>query len=289
MKKDTGYQMAMNLQFFGEDEGVSEGGVNEVASAEQPTESVVTEETEQTSGNDEEVAEPQFQSRETNAAFASMRREIEAARRQQKEIDDLYAQQFSGYTNPETGAPIRSARDYAEAMAAQQRIQANEQLRQANIDPSLIDNLINNSPVMRQAQAATAELNKINADRMMEEDFREVMKLDPTMGSREDIISSDSYSAVVDYCVNHPGMRFSEAYKLVNFDRLTSSKGEAAKQAAINQVKGKNHLATGAALNVNDGMEDIPVEALTMYKEAFPEKTMQELKALYNKALGARR
>ena len=90
-------------------------------------------------------------------------------------------------------------------------------------------------------------------------------------------------------CVNHPGMRFSEAYKLVNFDRLTSSKGEAAKQAAINQVKGKNHLATGAALNVNDGMEDIPVEALTMYKEAFPEKTMQELKALYNKALGARR
>ena len=288
MKKFENDLMAMNLQFFAEDEGAAEGGAEETVIAEQSNEGGATEETEQTSVN-EGAAEPQLQSKEANAAFASMRREVEAARRQQKEIDDLYAQQFSGYTNPETGAPIRSARDYAEAMAAQQRIQANEQLRQANIDPSLIDNLINNSPAMRQAQAATAELNRINANRMMEEDFKEVMRLDPTMTSREDIINSDSYAAVVDFVSSHPGMRFSEAYKLVNFDRLTSSKGEAAKQAAINQVKGKNHLATGAALNVDDGAEDIPASMLEMYKETFPDKSMAELKALYNKTIQGRR
>ena len=288
MKKETRYPMAMNLQFFAEGEGAEEGGVNETETAEQSTDSVV-EESEQPSVDDEEVAEPHVQSKETNAAFASMRREIEAAKKQQKEIDDLYAQQFGQYTNPETGQPIRSAKDYAEAMAAQQRVKAREQLQQANIDPSLIDELVANSPVIREAKMATEELNNIKLNRMMEEDFKEVLKLDPSMNSKEDILKSESYMTVVDYVRDHPGVRFSEAYKLVNFDRLASSKGEAAKQAAINQVKGKNHLATGAALNVNDGMEEIPVEALEMYKEAFPDRPMQELKALYNKALGARR
>jgi len=287
MKKFDRDLMAMNLQFFAEGEGAEGEGGNEAEAAEQPTESEAPEVTEQTSET-EEAAEPQVQSKEANAAFANMRREMEAAKKRAAEIDAMYAEQFGQYTNPETGQPIRSAKDYAEAMAAQQRAQARQQLEQANIDPSLIDKMIENSPAMRQAKEATAELNNIRAAQMMEEDFKEVLKIDPTMGSQEDIIKSDSYMAVVDYVRNHPGTRFSDAYKLVNFDRLASSRSEAAKQAAINQVKGKNHLNTGAALNVDDGSEDIPVGALEMYKETFPGKTMAELKALYNKALGAR-
>lgn len=277
--------LGMNQQT--EAEEAQEVGVNETEAADQSTEGV-SNETETTSVT-EEAAEPQRQSKETNAAFASMRRELEAARRQQAEIDAMYARQYEGYVNPETGAPIRSARDYAEAMEAQARIQAKEQLQQANIDPKLIDNMINNSPAMRQAKAATAELNSIRARQMMDEDFKEVLRLDPTMNSQEDIVHSESYPAVVDYVRRHPGTRFSDAYKLVNFDRLSSSKGEAAKQAAINQVKSKNHLSTGAAVNVDSSAEDIPATQLEMYKEAFPDKSMAELKALYNKALGARR
>lgn len=276
--------LGMNQQTTAEE--AQEVGVNETEAAEQSTESVSTEA--ETTSENEEVAAPQ-QSKETNAAFASMRREIEALRNQQAEIDAMYARQYEGYVNPETQRPIRSARDYAEAMEAQARIQAREQLQQANIDPQLIDNMINNSPAMRQAKAATAELNSIRARQMMDEDFKEVLKLDPTMNSQEDIVQSESYPAVVDYVRRHPGTRFSDAYKLVNFDRLSSSKGEAAKQAAINQVKSKNHLSTGAAVNVDSSAEDIPATQLEMYKEAFPDKSMAELKALYNKALGARR
>ena len=276
--------LGMNQQTTAEE--AQEVGANVTEAADQSTESVSTEA--ETTSENEEAAAPQ-QSKETNAAFASMRRELEAARRREAELNAMYARQYEGYTNPETGAPIRSARDYAEAMEAQARIQAREQLQQANIDPKLIDNMINNSPAMRQAQAATAELNSIRAQQMMDEDFKEVLKCDPTMNSQEDIIKSDSYAEVVNYVRNHPGIRFSDAYKLVNFDRLSSSKGEAAKQAAINQVKSKNHLSTGAAVNVDSSAEDIPAAQLEMYKEAFPEKSIAELKALYNKALGARR
>lgn len=292
MKKFDRDLMAMNLQFFADEgEGAEGEGVNETETAEQSgTAEGTNDETSETSGT-EEVAEPQseVQSREANAAFASMRRELEAAKRQQTEIDAMYAQQYGHLVNPETNQPIRGARDYFEALAAQERLNAKAQLQQANVDPELIDKMIQNSPVIRQAEAATAELNNIRAQQMLEEDFREVLKLDPSLASKDDIINSDSYTAVCDYVANHPGIRFSDAYKLVNFDRLSSSRTEAAKQATINQVKGKNHLATGAGLNVGGGMEDIPANMLETFKERFPEKSDKELKALYNTVLKAQK
>ena len=100
----------------------------------------------------------------------------------------------------------------------------------------------------------------------------------------DDIVNDPSYDTVVGYVQSHPGVRFDEAYKLINFDRLANSKGTAAKQAAINEIKGKNHLSTGAAVNINSTAEDIPESLLETYKESFPGRSLKELKALYNKA-----
>lgn len=291
MKKFDSDLMAMNLQFFAEDEGAEGEGVNETEAADQSETADVDTDANVDIGATEETAEPQKQeqSRETNAAFANMRRELEAMKRQQQEIDESYARQYGHLVNPETNQPIRGARDYFEALAAQERMNAREQLQQANVDPSLIDKMIQNSPVIRQAEAATAELNNIRARQMMEEDFKEVLRMDPTLSSQEDIIKADNYQDVVSYVQTHPGMRFSDAYKLVNFDRLASSRTAAAKQAAINDVKGKNHLSTGAALNVADNEEDIPPTMIEKYKELFPDKSMKELKSLYNKTIASRR
>jgi nitrate/TMAO reductase-like tetraheme cytochrome c subunit len=80
-------------------------------------------------------------------------------------------------------------------------------------------------------------------------------------------------------------MRFDEAYKLVNFDRLSSSKTAAARQAVVNQVKGQSHLSNAPGLNASDNLEDIPASMLENFKDRFPEKSVKELKALYNKVL----
>ena len=114
----------MNLQFFAEGEGEGETApeaaepVEETAESEEPT-----------GDTQEESTEPQFDTEKQNAAFAQMRRRMEQAERRAAEVDAMYARQFEGYTNPETGAPIRSARDYAEAMAAQERMQARQKLQ----------------------------------------------------------------------------------------------------------------------------------------------------------------
>lgn len=272
----------MNLQFFAED-GADESMTETV----EQSEGGQAEATEETEGVTEETTEPQFQTEKANAAFASMRREVESARRQQKEIDDLYAKQFGQYTNPETGQPIRSARDYAEAMAAQERIQMREQLQQNNIDPNVIDRMIANSPAVRAAEAATAELSEVKAQQRLEADIKAVLALDSSLGGVEDLYKDPNMPQIIEKV--EAGMSLIDAYKIVNFDRLSGLKGEAAKQAALNQVKSKNHLATGATLDVTDDSEEIPADQLEMYKETFPDKSMKELKALYNKALGARR
>ena len=272
----------MNLQFFAEGEGEGETApeaaapVEEAATSEEPTGEAV-----------EESTEPQFDTDKQNAAFAQMRRRMEQAERRAAEVDAIYAKQFEGYTNPETGQPIRSARDYADALAAQQRIQAREQLQQANVDPNLIDNLIANSPVLRQAEEAMAELNQMRTEQAIEEDIKEVLKLDTSLTSREDLFKDPSFAKVLERVQG--GMNLVDAYKLENFERLTGSKTAAAKQAVINQVKGQSHLTNGTAITNTDSLEDIPPNMLEMYKEAFPEKSMKDLKALYNKSIANRR
>lgn len=275
---------AMDLQFFAE-EGDS-ADVNEAEVVEQPEGDNAGAEPQETEGvTDEAPAEPQFQSDKANAAFAEMRRRMEAAERRAAEVDSMYAKQFGGYTNPETGQPIRSAADYVAAMAAQERIQARQKLQENNIDPSIIDSMIANSPVVRQAEAVTAELNELRTQQMIEEDFKKVLAIDPTMTSKEDIFNDPSYGSVVEYVQTHPGMRFDEAYKLVNFDRLSSSRTAAARQAVVNQVKGQSHLSNAPGLTPSDSLEDIPASMLENFKDRFPDKSVKELKALYNKVL----
>lgn len=287
--KDLKLRIPMNLQFFAEGEESVESSENVSEVADQTTgEGEVSTETE-SAETTEEVTEPQFDTEKANAAFANMRRQLEAANKRQRDIDLMYARQYGQYTNPETGQPIRSAEDYFNAMAAQERMNARAQMQASGIDPNLIDNMINNSPVIRQAQEATAELNNIRSQQMLEEDFKAVLKLDPSLTSVEDIVNDPNYAKVVDYCMRVPGVRFVDAYKIVNFDRVSSSKTAAAKQAVVNQIKGQSHLSTGSAVNVSSAEEDIPANMLEIFKERFPEKSGKELKALYNQVLKAQK
>lgn len=281
MKKFENGLLSYNLQFFA-DEGEASEGVNETEAAEQSGDEGEVTETEN-EGENEEVTEPQTQSPETNAAFANMRRQLQAANQRLADTDAMFARQFGNYKNPETGEPIRSAKDYYEAMAAQERVNAREQMQQNGIDPNVIDNLIANSPAVRQAQAATAELNNFRAQQKLEADYKEILALDPSLNGIDDILNDPSMPLMAERVAQ--GMSLVDAYKIVNFDKVFNSKEAAVKQQTINQVKGKNHLSTGASVTVSSDLEDIPANVLEDWKDRFPEKSPKELKALYNKAI----
>lgn len=272
--------LEMDLQFFAE-----EGSETPEAAAPETSEAEGTE----SSTGEEESATTQ-QTAEQNHVFAEIRRRAEADAQKKYEarlaaIDREYAQRFKGYTNPETGAPIQSAADYVEAMAAQERAQARSQMQEAGIDPEMLDRAIANSPAVRRAEEIEKQNQRFQAQSMIDEDMRAIIDFDPTIGSAQDVMAQENFQDVVMYCQQHPGTRLSDAYKLVNFDRISEARLQAGKQAAINQAKGKSHLQTTTVTSDSDKSEDIPADQVAKWEQCFPDKTPKERRALYNKVI----
>ena len=298
-----------HLKFFGEGDGLT-GGTEEtsenMSGAAEPNEDeggeVVYTSKDQLDGNSgneddsednqSEEAEPaNQQSPEDNARYAAIRRraEAEAERRfaaQQAAIDAKYKQMFGNYKNPVTGKPIESAADYAEAMAAQARQQQEAQLKEAGLDPQMINRAVEqevqNSPVIRQAQEVLQAQQQSEANRMIAEDVENIHKIDPTVNGLEDLKAQDNFHDVIQYVQTHAGVRLSDAYKLINFERLSKQKQQAAQQSAINQAKSKGHLNAAAGLAGNVEGVDIPENELAQWREWFPEDSDKDLRKLYN-------
>lgn len=237
-----------------------------------------------TPADDPEAASAQQQSAEENAKYAAARRKAES---EMASLDQMFASKFGKMKNPITGAPITSAKGYFEALEAQERLKAEQAIRQAGVDPTVLNSLIQNDPTIRAAQEVIARNNEAEANRMIEEDYAAVMKLDPTMRSAEDIVNDKSFGEVVSYCQNHPGTRLADAYKIVNWDRLSGYKADAAKQQAINSAKSKGHLKAASGEGSNSSEREIPAAERGHWYQMFEDysKTPEgrkKIKALYN-------
>lgn len=271
--------MELDLQFFAEE------GSEEPEAATPETSDEVTEESE----GEEETATAE-QSPELNSQFAEVRRRAEADARRKYEAkaaanNRLIAERFKGYTNPETGAAITTVEEYMEALAAQDRARAKAQMQEAGIDPDMLDRAIANSPVVRRAEEIERQNQQYQVDAMINEDMKAIIDFDPSITSAADVYAQPNWNDVIGYCQNHPGVRLAEAYKLINFDRLSEARMKAGEQAAINQAKGKDHLKVATGTSNEDRSVDIPSNVLDMWQTAYPDKTKKELKALYNMTL----
>lgn len=280
----------LELQLFA-DEGEDTGA--EVAEpAEQPEETTEageteTGETEEEDGN----AEPQEQSAEDNARYAAIRRRAEEDARRRYEGEMNYMNQqiaamCQGINHPVTGQPITNMREYVDALGAQQRIAREQELEEKGIDPSMIDRMIESNPVVMQAKQVI-EKSKINeAEAQLQRDIAEVSKLDPNIKGLQDLAALPNYPAMVDLVARSGGnLSIVDAYKALNFDVLMSHTNDAARQQAINQMRGKSHLpsqGTGVATE-NDDVE-VPSEIMSRWKEQG--KTEKQIRELYKSVAG---
>lgn len=75
------------------------------------------------------------------------------------------------------------------------------------------------------------------------------------------------------------GMTISDAYKLACFDRLGRQQAAAARQAAINDVRAKEHLApVGGGQAAEDGLTD---EIIRNYRQYNPRWTRAQIAAFH--------
>lgn len=264
-----------NLQFFAEAGSVDTPDVAETVEigGEQTLDGVDPTEGQQP----EEVNQPQF---DANAIAAAARRQAENdARAKAQRIDAEYERRFGHLTNPITGQPIRSQKDYLDALDAQQKLQTEEQLKQNGIDPNILSQMIAMNPAVRRAEEAIAQAERQNVERQILEDVTSLSEMDASIKTLEDVPPEVIQKAM------STGMNLVDAYKIVNYGKVSTANREAIQQAAINQMKGKQHMTPVNGISTPDTGVDIPTSELSMWKDMFPDKSMSELKKLYNQTL----
>lgn len=284
----------LNLQFFadGEELGANETDTadqSEVATEEQTTDTEPSEPTGNEPTPQDVTQQTPVQSPEDNTKFATARRQAEREfAERQKSVDLEYQRRFSGYVNPLTNQPIRSQKDYLDALDAQEVVKQRQELQEKGIDPDMLSQIVSrqveNNPVVRQAQEVMQQTINNQSNQMISEDIKEIMRIDPSVKSMEDVAKSPNINQILS--LTQSGLRFADAYKVANMDLLISNKAVSAKQSAINNIKGTQHLnATNNISANNDSSVDIPSSELTNWQDAYPDLSMADLRKKYNQTL----
>lgn len=236
----------------------------------------------------EQQEEPQEQIPNRVWAAARKRAEQEA----QTRIDREFARRCAGAKNPRTGQPITNAREYWEAIDAQNEMRREAALRQAtkNADAqqlSAIRDIIQNDPEKVRMRAELDELKRaetVNAAvAQLDADLREVGKLDPAIKTQADLEKLPEYNDIL--ALVQAGYTLPNAYKVVRYDSAVQASEKSGRQAAINAARGKNHLAAHGGNATPGKSKSIPADRVSWYKDMFPDKSMDELTKLYNMTL----
>ena len=275
-----------DLQLFAEDVEGAEAQeaadpVVEEGTEDEPSESESSEEGE-TEGN----AEPREQTPEENARYAAARRSGEESVEKKyaplverfNQMNQQAAAMCQGVTNPETGQPITNLFEYWEALQAQQRMATENDLREKGIDPNLVNRMVESSPTVLQARQIMQQMQQSQADLQVQQEIEEIKKIDPTIKSVEDL--APYKDTLIQYCADHNATLL-DAYKVLNY----GNQRDADRQQAINQMRGKSHLASqGKGVDQADEYVEVPAEIMARWKDSG--KTEKQIRDLYKKVAG---
>nr|DAF94921.1 MAG TPA: hypothetical protein [Ackermannviridae sp. ctkHJ36] len=259
---------------------------------EENTSGVMTEEVEQEAAapaQEETTGEPATNEGVGEAAEAGQQQEIpnevwETSRKRadakaKQRYDRMVTERFGHLVNPSTGDPIRSMDDYFAALDAQADIQRRQSLQQKGIDPKILDDAINNSPVIKQAKEAIQAQREADGQRQFNEQMRQITALDGEFRTLGDLRNAPEFDTFNQLVMSNVDMV--SAFKAAFFDRLAAKKSAAATQAAINTAKSKDHMAPiGGGNDASDGLTD---DIIAEYRKFNPKWTRDQIAAYHKK------
>ena len=169
--------------------------------------------------------------------------------------------------------------DYFAALDAQADIQRRQSLQQKGIDPKILDDAINNSPVIKQAKEAIQAQREADGQRQFNEQMRQITALDGEFRTLGDLRNAPEFDTFNQLVMSNVDMV--SAFKAAFFDRLAAKKSAAATQAAINTAKSKDHMAPiGGGNDASDGLTD---DIIAEYRKFNPKWTRDQIAAYHKK------
>jgi hypothetical protein len=121
------------------------------------------------------------------------------------------------------------------------------------------------------------------AEQALQNDLAEISKYDPSIKGIKDLSAMPNFPEILSRVER--GASLIDAYKMVNFDTFMQHTNEAARQQAINQMRGKEHLTTQKGVAEAEDYVEVPAEIMSRMKsEGKTEKQIRELyKTVANK------
>lgn len=284
--------------------GAQEQGLAAPASADAPTDSpntepaVVTENVE--SGDSGASADKQpltEQQRRENAARrrqqeqqAAVDKAVAEALQKEREKNAAEMSAFfskSGLKNTFTGKPITSLEEFRawEQEAGQKQLERD--LKAGKLTPQALEQAIGSHPLMQQARqiiardAAAAQQRQAAEDQArIDAEIAAIHKVDPSINSPADFQNMPNYPAFKELV--DKGYSFEHAHYLVNRERIEASRAEEARQQAMLNARGKEHLAPPAS-HRGDGALTVPSDVMALYRQLNPGMSDAQIVAHYNK------
>ena len=260
-----------------EPEGVKEQEVTDPAGE--------SDEAERTNVPDDErtnVPKEHVQSDEDNAKYAAIRRraEADAKKKYEAELDKAVADM--GFDDPYTNTPIKSMADfnaYKERLRAEQVKDIQEKNQWSQED---YQRFVESLPEVQAGRAAMKKVENLEIQARMDRDLEEIRKINPDIRTMEDVAKLDNFQQLFDMVGK--GYSLPDAYKVLNYDSLTTHAAQVAKQQALNSVGNKGHLQPSAARG--QGAIPVPADIAAEYRLFMPDATDAEIQAHYNRYKG---
>lgn len=234
----------------------------------------------------------QEQERQRAAMDQAVQAAVNAAEERHKaDMERFFAQ--AGLKNTITGEPITNMEQFDAWNTAFQEAKLQRELKAGKLTQEGLAAAIGNHPAVKQAQqmaqrqeqqqaAARQEREKAEAKARIDAELAEIHKVDASISTLEDLLSAPYGKELYD--MTRRGYSIKDAHTLLTRDTLESAKAEAAKQAAINNARGKDHLtATGGSRG--GGNVTVPKDVLEAYRVFNPNATDAEIQAHYNRTL----
>lgn len=223
---------------------------------------------------------------------------VAEALKKQKQLSDAEWDTFfaaSGLKNTVTGEPIRNRQEYEAWQQSYQAEMMQQKLKAGELTPELMQQLISQNPVVAQAQQLIQrqqEQQRQQQEQRQRDQIRseidEIGKLDPRIREAQDLVNLPeeeyaSFKAYVD-----KGYGFLDSWRLSHMDQIAEKRAEQARQQALTNDRGKEHLRSSGK-SQGTGAVSVPPDVMRQYRLFNPKATDSEIQAHYNKTLKNRR
>lgn len=198
------------------------------------------------------------------------------ARQAQRQVDAFYKQQYAGFINPYTQKPIETEADYHAYMQAFEAEEQQRKLDAMGVDQNMLNELISNNPVVKQAQFMLAQQQQTAANDFMNKEFAALKQEYPDCGFDDPRAMHDTPEGreVLELWRDSPRLTLSQAYMLMNSEKIKAKQTAAVKQGVINQMNSKKHLTQTKGGGTAAEMPEADREALHKW---FPKDTPEQL------------